>query len=427
MSITGKGTVSIKKLDVQEQNTPAISFKKIRVLHEASAGDEIIDMTAPNAPSSATTYVEPSLSDRTATNLFQWKENVKVESTLRGSMMADIDYTINGAYRIRLNVPAEEAEIFEIVVDHNPRTGNSLVDAQPLVVTGVLAAGTQDFNVGTPFKVGEYLSFQHGAVMVLADGQLMYRNTGNNPPGAGVEGDYYEVPAGAGLAVVIRFNDTDTKDRNVSAISVGALVERPNGSQMALIEALQGQIDLIVPTLAQLAGVPETDFQGTPNDVDLKAFGDRVFQNEQDIETLESLISPKTKHQKKFLSADATIDGKLSDLEFSGLVIGKKYRIYGQAALQIDAGSGGDQIIEFYVQHNGGVIAKAELTNGNSIPTRRSKSAIMSFVFTATTTTVAGYASGATGQEKVLGNGTAGETWLEIEELNDYESTTDFS
>lgn len=315
MSLTGKGALSIKKQDVQEQNTPALGFKKIRVLHEASAGDENIDLTAPNAPADASTYVEPSLSDRTSTNLLQFKENVTVKSTVRPTMLADLDYTINGAYKIRLTEPALEGEIFEIIIDHNPRTGNTIVDAQPLVSTGTLSAGATDFNVGTPFEVGKFPGQQHGAVMVMVDGQLMYRNTGNNPPGPGVDGDYYEVPAGAGLAVVIRFNNADLiKDRNVSVISVGALAEQPNGSFLALIEALQGQIDAMVPTLAQLAGVPETDFQATPNDVDLKAFGDRVFAvEEKDVEQDERLDALETPGTYQEVTLTSLVETSLAD------------------------------------------------------------------------------------------------------------------
>jgi hypothetical protein len=49
----------------------------------------------------------------------------------------------------------------------------------------------------------------------------------------------------------------------------------------AMIENVQGQIDQIVPTVAALAGVPEANFQISPNSVDLKQFGDKVMAQEE--------------------------------------------------------------------------------------------------------------------------------------------------
>jgi hypothetical protein len=39
----------------------------------------------------------------------------------------------------------------------------------------------------------------------------------------------------------------------------------------------------MIPTLADVAGVPETEFQSAPNNVDLKQFGDKLAQLEQDV------------------------------------------------------------------------------------------------------------------------------------------------
>jgi len=293
MSLTGKGALSLKKKDVKESNVPALGFKKVEWKHAPTVDDEFIDLTALSTPAEAIAngFVQPSLSELTSVNLQQFKTNLQLQSSARGLMADSIDYVVIGSSRIRLIVPALEGELFSGHIDSNAKTGVTFADQVALSVTGTLALGATDFNVGQAFPVGKFSSVQHGAVLVYADGQLMFRNTGNNPIGAGVTGDYREVPAGAGLSVLIRFNNADlSKDRNISVVANGAIVEAPNGSQLQLIEALAGQIDLMVPSLAQLAGVPETDFQATPNDVDLKAFGDRVFQNEEDIDSAEARL-----------------------------------------------------------------------------------------------------------------------------------------
>lgn len=279
--INGKSGRYIKKLDVQESNVPALGFSKIRFKHKASLGDETISLTSLTAPTEATAlgFVQPNGSILNSINLRQFRDNFVLQSSLRGVMDDYVDYVINSNSSIRLLIAAEEGEIFTGTLDHNPRIGTTLVDATPIVVTGVLEAGETDFNVGT-YEVGKFLDQQVGAVIVMVDGIVQARNTANSS--TVLDGNYYEVSAGAGMGTLIRFNAADpSNDRNIIVISVGALVERPTESQMALIEALQGQVDAIVPTLAALAGVPETDFQATPNSIDLKAFGDRVLALEE--------------------------------------------------------------------------------------------------------------------------------------------------
>lgn len=291
MSNTGRTSTYIRKTSVKESIQTNTGFKKTRFLHQAALNDTLIQLTSLVTPSGTTNYSAPNVSELTQTNLMQWSSNFTLTSSIRGLLIQNIAYVISGASTIKLLFNAAENEVFEGIIDHNARTGLTMVDAAPLVSTGTLLAGETDYNVGTPFRVGEYSAMRHGAVTVWVDGQLMYRNNGNAAPGVGVEGDYYEVHAGGGLGTIIRFNSADlVNDRLVSVMSVGSLVEKPNGSLMAVMESLQGQIDAMVPTLAELADVPETTFQGTPNNVDLKAFGDRVLTAESDINTLQSIV-----------------------------------------------------------------------------------------------------------------------------------------
>lgn len=284
---TGKTSTYIKNTNVKESSQIQTGFKKTRFLHQAAAGDTIINTTSLTVPTGTANYSAPSVSELSRTNLQQWASNFQLISSVRGYMMQNVSYVITGATTIRLLDAALDGEIFEGIIDHNARTGVSLVDASPILASGTLAAGQTDFNVGTPFQVGLYPSQKHGIVLVYVDRTLMYRNTGNNLPGVGVEGDYYEVHSGAGLGQLIRFNTPDLiNDREVTVVSLAGFVERPNGSFMAVMESLQGQIDAMVPTLAALAGEPETNYQGAPNNIDLKTFGDRVLtiESEQDVQ-----------------------------------------------------------------------------------------------------------------------------------------------
>lgn len=278
-NIQGKNGRTTRKLQVKESSQPATGVKRTRALHQASAGDTVIDLTNLTVPTGAKNYSAPSVSDLTKNNLQQFADNVTVR-TSSGVMIQNIDYVVSGATTITLCQEALDNEVFEITIEAGVRTGRTLVDGAPLISTGTLTAGTTDYNVGEPFEVGKYPGKQVGSVMVFTGGQLMYRNEGNQPDG---EGDYYEVHAGAGLGTIIRFNSPLdlVEDTDIQVVSVGSLIEKPNGSQLALIEVIQGQLDAIIPTLADLAGVDETDFQATPNSVDLKAFGDRVLDLEK--------------------------------------------------------------------------------------------------------------------------------------------------
>ncbi len=291
MSNTGKTSTYIRKSSVKESTTPNTGFKKTRFLHEASEGDTLIQLSSLTSPTGAVGYSAPNVSELTQTNLMQWTQNVSVTSSIRGLLIQNLSYVISGASTIKLLFEAEEGEVFEGVIDHNARTGLTMVDAAPLVASGVLAAGDTDFNVGMPFQVGAYSSAKRGVVQVEIDGQPSYRTDGNAPFGPGISGDYYEVHSGNQLGQILRFQPDLVNDRFIMVTSVGALVERPNGSIMAAIETVQGQIDAMVPTLAELAETDETDFQAAPNNVDLKTFGDKVLALERilDVEVPASL------------------------------------------------------------------------------------------------------------------------------------------
>jgi hypothetical protein len=291
MSVIARGTKSIRKQDVAEQKTIALSFKKIVFAHQANAGETGINITSLVAPPDMTAkgFVNPSVSSLSKVNIYQNKNNLKVVSSLSGILIPYLSYTVNSSVYIAFNgFTAAQDEVFTCYLDEVPTTSLSVVDGAPIIASGTLLAGQTDFNIGTPIEINKYSTQQIGAVMVYVDRGLQYRKVGNVTGG---DGDYIEVPVAGGLGSLIRF-DASASDRFVTVVSNGVVAERPDGSMTALIENVQGQIDQIVPTVAALAGVPETNFQISPNSVDLKQFGDKVIEQETIINLMKTVSIP---------------------------------------------------------------------------------------------------------------------------------------
>jgi hypothetical protein len=286
MSLTSKSTLSLKKRDVQQQRQAGTAYRRLVFAHKANAGETGINFTALVQPSemAALGFVNPNAGDILAANILFYKKNLTIISSARGVLMQDLSYTVPTSSRIEFQgFTALQDEIFTCILETGVRDGLTMVDASPIVATGELAVGATDFNVGTPFEVNKYDAQQIGAVLVFRNGQIQFRNPGNGTTG----GNYQEVNNGSGLGTVIRFNTAPSAQSDNIVVWGHLMAERPDGSMMAAIESLAGQIDQMIPTLAAVAGVPETTFQGAPNNQDLKAFGDTVLSQGARITSLE--------------------------------------------------------------------------------------------------------------------------------------------
>jgi hypothetical protein len=277
MSINGKNTRSLRKKDIISQKNLTIGFKKTMFAHKATAGATGIDLTALSLPSEMTGFTNPTAQELAAAQVYFYRKNLTLVSSIRGPLMDYLSYNIATSNRINFNgFTAEDGEIFIGVIDYNARNGLQVVDAAPLTSSGTLAIGATDYNVGQAFEVNKYSSSQVGAVIVFRNGAQQFRNSNNSS--VTLDGNYYEVNNGSGLGSIIRFNTAPaSQDDSILVVSNGLLVYNPDGSALQQIETLAGQIDAMVPTLAALAGVDETDFQAAPNNVDLKSFGDIVL------------------------------------------------------------------------------------------------------------------------------------------------------
>lgn len=290
MSVTGKGSLSIRKEDVREQKSLTVGFKKITFAHKATLGATGINLGSLTVPTemSSVGFTNPTAAELLAAQLLFYRKNLTLVSSIKGPLMDYLSYDISSSSRISFNgFTAEDGEIFIGTIDYNARNGFPLVDAAPLVSSGTLAVAVTDFNVGQMFEVNKYSSQQVGAVIVYRNGVQQFRNTGNSS--TVLDANYYEVNNGSGTGQIIRFNNAPVGDSDsILVVSNGLLAYNPDGSALQQIEALAGKIDAMVPTLADLAGVPETDFQAAPSNVDLKSFGDAVLSQGTRITTLET-------------------------------------------------------------------------------------------------------------------------------------------
>lgn len=282
MSITSKGTSrSIQKKDLTSQKNLALGFQNLAFHHKASAGQTGINLYALTMPAELTAlgYTQGSISDLASANLLFFQNNIQIISSARGILQPGLSYLIASSSQINFNgFTALEGEIFSGYVNPMPKTGLNVVDASPIIATGTITAGLTDFNVGAAFEVNKYPSSQIGSVMVILDGIVQMRNSGNSS--ATLDGNYYEVLAGGGLGNIIRFNQVDlTSDRSCMVISNGLLAERPDGSMMGVIEAVNGKLNNMATYVAALAGQSTTTVLGAaPTNVDLKSFSDQVVR-----------------------------------------------------------------------------------------------------------------------------------------------------
>lgn len=131
-------------------------------------------------------------------------------------------------------------------------------------------------------------------------------------------------------------------------------------------------------------------------------------------------ISGVNKVQIKTLAADQSTDGTMTDLTFNNLVIGKYYRASIQTLFSTISG---DNVISQII-HDGVVRAQNESGAGTSTT---NVEMLASVIFQATATSVTFDAVSVSAGSLIRGNGDMIETWSMIEELNNYNVTTDFT
>ena len=282
MAITGKSVKSLKKLDLINQKQPAVAFRKISFAHKATLNDAGFNLTTLVPPTELTSngFSQPSTSDLASVSLQFYSKNLILFSSARDYLVPFQDYTIGGNQQINFTPYFGNAladEIFYGIIDPVAKTGSLIADTNFILKTGTLAAGATDFNVGGSWKTNINPTQQLGAVSVYLDGVLQFRNSGNITANPSADGNYQEVDNGSGEATLIKFNIADNLNDRVCMVMSNAIsVVRPDGSVNDSIEKIQGSLDTVIATVADLAGVATTNFNAAPTTPQLKQYGDRV-------------------------------------------------------------------------------------------------------------------------------------------------------
>ncbi len=308
MAISGKSSLSIKKADLKNQKNPAIGFKSLRFWHKATGGETGIDLTALTFPSSELpNESNPTSSEIVSAKLLFNKPNLTIKSSVRGVLLQS-SYSIPHNSRVNFEgFTADVGEVFEFIVHSKAETGLRVVDASPVVATGTLLANTTDFAVGTPFELNKYPNEQVGAILVYIDGLLQYRNVGNAAAAPTADGNYEEVDSGDGkTSNLIRFNVSDTVDRDIVVISNGLLVSQPDDSRDAALNSLSASVDIMIDDLAAATGNPASKYQAAPSQVDLKQFGNKVFDLERRGKTTKIITGAYTANLGEDLMVDVS-------------------------------------------------------------------------------------------------------------------------
>lgn len=129
---------------------------------------------------------------------------------------------------------------------------------------------------------------------------------------------------------------------------------------------------------------------------------------------VKNLYNEKTECQRKFLTADVTSDGAISDLQFNNLEIGKKYETCTRT--RVACPSAVDNV-DLNTDHNGSRIIQN--TNGCSTASGIVQKRYICVKFTASSTTLTNTASSISAGNRIEGNGTLDETYATLCELPD--------
>jgi hypothetical protein len=272
--VIARQSISLRKKSVSESKLPTLGVKTLSFAHQASDGDTNIPFSSLNEPTAwlAAGRSNPTATELMSANLFTFRNNVTLSSSVRG-LILPTEYRVSNNQILFTTFTALANEIFIVNVSDYVVTGTTISDVRPISFATTLAEGETDVLVGESWPVG--ISPQ--AVIVFRNGKVMIRNSGNSS--LTLDGNYYEVATpGTNVSNLIRFNVAgDIGGESIFVMSAVGLIEKPAVSILQSVETLAGQIDAMIPDLAMLASEPETKYQVAANNIDLRTFSGTVF------------------------------------------------------------------------------------------------------------------------------------------------------
>jgi hypothetical protein len=262
---TGANTLSRRKKKYDPDNFASFTSLDVYFGHSATLGDAEIPFNALVKPTEQEDQ-NPTYEEIVSLNLFANQKKVVLSSSKRGYIIPT-EYRVFSDRIVLKNFTALDGEDFYVRAQNISRSyDNAVNDLFSISEAGVLPSGDTDFNIGKAVPLSS-------GVVVFRDGIQMFQNTDNSD--TTLDGNYYIVPANATEGSIIRFNDpAGASGANIGVY--GFITASQESYAYQEIEKLSGQIDLMIPTLAAVAGVDPINFQAAPNSVDLTYFGKLV-------------------------------------------------------------------------------------------------------------------------------------------------------
>lgn len=292
MATSPRSTSSKKRGSLERERTPSVAFSTLRFAHQTIGGNRTIDLSDLNPPGNVASDDPSKLiaatinENRSSLRIFNGFGNKILEGDQESG------YEVRTNTIIELNFDPAEGEIISGEITPVANTGLRVVGTKRIIRTGTLRAGKRDINVGEFFDVGANIDESEGDVALLINGIDQFRNDGNadsatilaNPDT--LDGNFQEVDAGAGFGTLLKINTDEVSlvDRAWKVRGTGLLIDNPSFSTFDQFERVFGIIQRMSDQLEDTSGQPKVNWlAGAPSNALLKAFGDLVIQNKDNI------------------------------------------------------------------------------------------------------------------------------------------------
>ncbi len=373
---TGTEEISLIKEELDSQNTPTSYRADVAFAHEFTGGEEEIDFANLNLPDVAAVrgfsnlspqaYIDARIAENRASVFIQ-------SSSARGPLQRFFDYDITSNSKIKLFYVAEPGEVITGTISSAQRTQPTLLDVKKISFTGTLAEGATDVAIGSDFVANANPASQIGNVVVhrwqgSETPRLMVRCEGNDLAN---DGNYIEENG------LIRFKLTGrVGGENITVFSPNAIEAPVQDSFKNDLQTIGGQVDIISEFLQDVHELPANPFQSAPNQIDLRAFGQKVIDTFSVIFGAVAIpatflaklkqVFGVTKYQTRFLPSQLNnvVNGTIiTDLEIPGLKQGQTYRLTLQTRVNV---TGGEDIVLEARNTDGSFLVGSGITAGNS-------------------------------------------------------------
>jgi len=290
--ILGQEDISIRKEDFPG-GKDKIGTASLVFAHQASGGETSVNLGALVAPASMVSngFVNPSPSQISAANLFFFRKNLSLFSSLRGQIHDYDSYTVATGMMINLKFNLEEDEIILGKIQAVQSVGPLGADVKPFHVTYELPVGQTIVPLGVTFKVNQGANMQASPVMlVFRNGQAMLRNVGNAPASPYADGNFCEIDSGNGYGTSIEFNTPPSGTADSINVFFLALSVEGTPEIFSSIERIAGIVYAMAQDLAAATGEPVTNYMAASvSEIDRMTYAAMVLSNKQRIEKLEAL------------------------------------------------------------------------------------------------------------------------------------------